>query len=282
MVKVEMNGKEFYIDGLIQKNLDLAKKAIKKDWDFVYIVDGIEGGGKSILAQTLAYYVSDGTFNIKDIVFTVDEFEEKVRGAERYSAIVWDEAFRGLASGAALSKVNKRVKEILMECRQKNLFIFVVMPNFWQLDKYVVLHRARGCFHVYTDRSLQRGFFRYYRGASLVFLYKNRAKYYLDHPDRYKTYFGRFTNEQIVPSDEYKQKKSVSFMSDAYAAEAEVEDKKHMVSEYWRRATIELMEIIKQKYGVNYRDQCRMVGLDTKIVEVTRPIYKKVQQQAPC
>lgn len=30
---VELNGIRMYIDGFLKKNLDLAKKIIKKDWD---------------------------------------------------------------------------------------------------------------------------------------------------------------------------------------------------------------------------------------------------------
>ena len=31
----------FYMDGYLKSNLDLLKKVIKKDWDMVFLIDGL-------------------------------------------------------------------------------------------------------------------------------------------------------------------------------------------------------------------------------------------------
>ena len=43
-----------YMDGFLKRNLDEAKRVIKKDWDMVFVIDGYEGSGKSVLAQHCA------------------------------------------------------------------------------------------------------------------------------------------------------------------------------------------------------------------------------------
>lgn len=81
----------FYIDGLLKKNLDLVKQQMRKDWDYVFVVDGIEGGGKSVFAQQVAYYVSDGDFNLSEVCFTPEEFKEAVLKSPKYNCVVFDE-----------------------------------------------------------------------------------------------------------------------------------------------------------------------------------------------
>jgi len=46
MVKVDINGRSIYYDGYLLNNLQTAKEVIQKDWDMVFIIDGIEGSGK--------------------------------------------------------------------------------------------------------------------------------------------------------------------------------------------------------------------------------------------
>jgi len=40
MVKVKVKDKEYYMDGILKKNLDNAKKIIRKDWDYVFVIEG--------------------------------------------------------------------------------------------------------------------------------------------------------------------------------------------------------------------------------------------------
>jgi len=48
MVVVNVAGKEFYLDGNLKKRLDTLKNIVyKKNWDGVFIVDGLERVGKS-------------------------------------------------------------------------------------------------------------------------------------------------------------------------------------------------------------------------------------------
>ena len=130
---IRVNGKRFYIDGYLRKNLDVCKKVIKKDWDMMLAVDGDEGGGKSVFAMQIAKYL-DEDFGIDQIAFTPEEFMKKVLAAKKYQAVIFDEAYSGLSSRGTMGRVNKMIVRMLAEIRQKNLFILIVLPSFFDLD----------------------------------------------------------------------------------------------------------------------------------------------------
>lgn len=208
MVMVKIGGKEISFDGYLKSNLDLAKEVIKKDWDFLFLVDGVEGSGKSTLAQQCAAYC-DPTLNLDRITFTPKEFKDAILKAKKYQSIVYDEAYGGLSSRAAMTRVNRALVKMLAEIRQRNLFIYVVIPSFFDLDKYVALWRSRALIHVYTGKRFERGRFTFYSMDRKKNLYMIGKKYY----SYYKpsaNFFGNFTSAYAVNEEEYRKKKTIS------------------------------------------------------------------------
>ena len=132
----------------------------KKDRDYVLIVDGEEGGGKSTIACQIAYCV-DPTFEQSRMCLTPDEFVNAIIHAKPGQAVVFDEAFTGLASRHALGKINKLLVELMMEMRKKNLFVLICIPSIFYLEKYVALHRARGLIHTYFSNGKPGQYFVY-------------------------------------------------------------------------------------------------------------------------
>src|SRR3990167_2215901 len=167
----------YYYDGLLAKRLDRYKKAIIKNWDFVFVIDGAERAGKSIFAQQIAQYLTNGNFTIDKLTFTADDFIKTATASKKGDCVIWDEAFRGLAGRSTMSDVNKLITGFLMECGQKNLYIILVLPSFWDLDRYALLHRCRGVFHIHTDANLNRGFFKFYTRDSVRFMLVNHRKF---------------------------------------------------------------------------------------------------------
>lgn len=196
--------KKIYYDGYLKENLDIMKNAIKKDWDMVTIIDGEEGVGKSVLTQQCAYYL-DPTINLSRICFTPSEFKEAILKAEKYQAVIFDEAYTGLSSRAATSRINKTLVSLLAEIRQKNLFIFIVMPTFFELDRYAALWRSRLLLHTYKGKGFQRGFFSFYNSEKKSELYMKGKKLY-----QYwvkPNFIGRFCKGYVVDEQEYRKKK---------------------------------------------------------------------------
>lgn len=208
MVAVENTvGKQFYMDGHLSEQLDSIKKKVLKDDDRVFVVDGGEGSGKSVFTMQLAAKV-DPNFCLERVAFTPEEFIKIVKGANKYEAVVFDEAFTGLASRASLSRVNNLIVSLMMEMRQKNLFVFIVMPSIFFLERYVVLFRANGLFHVYTSKG-ERGRWMYFNRSSLKTLYLYGKKFF-----SYKfpkaNFRGRFYEQYVVDEAGYRLMKKKS------------------------------------------------------------------------
>jgi len=210
-IELEKGSREgLYVDGIHKKNLDVAKGIIKKDWDMVFVYDGMEGSGKSVKCMQDAFYC-DPTLTVDRITFNPEDFEEAIMKASKYQAVVLDEAYGGLSSRGAMSSVNKKIVQMLTVIREKNLFVFIVLPSFFDLDKYAAIWRSRALIHVYTGDKFTRGFFKFFNTDRKKTLYiegKKSYNYFASKPN----YIGRFTN--IYPVDEaaYRKKKTETSM----------------------------------------------------------------------
>jgi hypothetical protein len=228
----ERTPQEYYLDGYIKGVYDTAKSVITKDWDMVFLVDGGEGMGKSVAAQQGATYC-DPTFTIERIAFTPKEFREAVLKAKPYQAVIYDEAYTGLSSRSTMGVINRALVSMLAEIRQKNLFIFVVMPTFFDLDKYVALWRSRGLFHIYTGEDFQRGFIAFYNIDKKKDLYIQGKKFYNYHTPR-PNFVARFTNHYTVDKEAYKLKKLHS-LTEREKKSADEDLARQVEEELWTR-----------------------------------------------
>lgn len=172
------NIEEFYIDPIVKKECDEIKKNVtQRDRDWVCVVDGEEGSGKSVLAMQLAKHLNPN-FSINDICFNSDQFIDRVKKAPKFQAIVMDEAFSSANTRACLSEVNRAMIGLATEMRQRNLYIIIVIPSFFDLDKYFALWRCRCLFHVVFEKDGGRGSYYIYPKSSKKFLYLYGKKTY--------------------------------------------------------------------------------------------------------
>jgi hypothetical protein len=211
---VKVTDKQFGMDGYLANNLEPLRDSVKKDWDVVICIDGGEGMGKSVLAQQVAYFL-DPTFTVERMTIGLKEFEEAIQKAKPHTAVVGDEMMRLLNSRSAMTNVNKRIVELLAECRQKNLYIILVMPSFFDMDKYGALWRTTALIHVYTGNEMKRGFFSFfdYDKKKRLYLHPQGKKYY-----NYKcvkpNFIGRFSNVYVIDEVGYRKKKADSLKRD--------------------------------------------------------------------
>lgn len=203
--------KEHWKDTYLMENLDTAKVIIKKDWDMLFIYDGNEGSGKSVMAMQDAYYC-DPTLTLDRVAFTPEEFKKAVLSADKYQAVIYDEAYTGLSSRATMSMINRTLVTMLAEIRQKNLFVFVVCPCFFDVDKYVALWRSRALIHVRTGEKFQRGFFSFYNVDRKKALFVNGKKYY-SYSQPKPNFVGTFPNFYPLDEEEYRKKKKTSLIN---------------------------------------------------------------------
>lgn len=203
---------EYYMDDKLYR--EIRRKVIprlkKKDEDYVLVVDGEEGAGKSTFAMQVAKAI-DPSFDLSKVCFTPDEFHSTIISATKGQVVVFDEAFRGLSSRGTLSAVNKMLVEMMMEIRQKNLCILIVLPTYFLLEKYVALWRAKGLFHVFRSHG-RRGYWRYYNRKQKKILYLRGKK---DYGYGYvKSGFkGRFYAYYTIDEEKYREKKKQALVT---------------------------------------------------------------------
>jgi len=194
--------KPLYMDGGLYEQLTtkVMPSVQKKDWDWFVVIDGMEGAGKSVLGFQIAK-VLDPDFTHEQIAYNANEFIALVIKAKKHQCIVFDEAFTGLSSRTSLSEINNLLVSLMMEMRQKNLFIILIMPSFFMLDKYCVLHRAKGLFNVYM-RNGKRGFWNFYNKNRMKYLYLKGKKFY-EYNSTKPIIFGRFQDQYMINKGEY-------------------------------------------------------------------------------
>lgn len=197
----------FYMDDFLSRQLDKACKIVgEKDEDRVWLVDGRERAGKSVFAMQLAAKL-DPNFDLSRVVYSSQAFKRAVLNARKGQAIIFDEAFKGLSSKGALSKINKLLTSLMMEMGQMNLFVFIVLPTFFELQRYVAVHRSQGLFHVYKKNG-KRGFWKYYNQNQKLNLYMRSSYYRYEGKGLPVPYCrGRFFDQYVVDEVEYRRVK---------------------------------------------------------------------------
>jgi adenylate kinase family enzyme len=197
-----------YYDGYLHDNMILVReKVMKKDFDFMCIVDGFSGTGKSTLTMQLAYLV-DPTFSIDRVCFRGEEFMNAVINAKKYQAIMLDEAYASLSSGDATTKMQKFLLKMLAEIRQKNLMIFFCCPSYFELNKNLAIFRSKLLIHVHVGKNMERGFFKLYTSKWKKIMYLLGRKTY-DYTRGGHPSVGRFGKAvpPTIDDDAYRKKK---------------------------------------------------------------------------
>jgi len=174
----------FYMDGYLKANLDnFFIKAVKKKFDGVLLITGIEGAAKSTNAFSIAKYLdpsfpgkplNDGTTRrtCERIVFTGQQFMQAIDNAKKQQAIVLDEAILAFMAQDAGSEIQKLLIKKMVTIRKLNLYILIVLPSIFLLRKYMAIFRTRALIHFYTPDGLTRGF-------GKVYSYETKRKLYI-------------------------------------------------------------------------------------------------------
>lgn len=202
----------YYIEDWLKEEIDTnVKPALaKKDKDFLICIDGNEGAGKSIFGFQVGKYI-DPTLTLKRVVFNAEDFRQAIFKAKKGEVVIYDEAFTGLSSRASLSGVNRALVSLMMQMRQKNLCVILVLPTFFLLDKYAALFRARVLFHVYENKG-RRGYFRCYgrKLKKLLYLYGKKDYSYPRniHTKRKGHFYGVFALGDAKEEELYRKAKA--------------------------------------------------------------------------
>lgn len=182
-MKVKFNGEKWieleknsiegvYIDGFLKKKLDNIRTLIARNWDALVIIDGKEGSGKSTLGQTIGYYLTDTELTVNNFCAGANDAIEKLRDMPDKSLLIIDEGSLLFSSREALRAEQIQIIKILNVIRQKNMILIIIAPSFFDLNKYISVHRSRFLLHVYTGSDLKRGRVAYFGEKKKAKLYE--------------------------------------------------------------------------------------------------------------
>lgn len=224
-IPLKPNGEPYKIlDAKLRFELDKQKVQVQKyGWDYVAVVAGLPGSGKSTLARGLAKFC-DPSFDIDRIVFTAQDFIDATTTAEPYSAIVYDECFEGMNTKATLGPEFQKIINHLQLIRKKNLFIFLCLPNFFDLSKGIAVFRSEHLFLTYSSNEGKRGYvLAFGRNAKRKLYVEGRQ--YMNYNAIQANFRCRFTrNNWIIDEDLYEKKKDT--VLEQYAKKLDEKTKK--------------------------------------------------------
>lgn len=189
--------------------LDRVKLDLHKDRDIAVIVFGGVGSGKSTLGRLMCRYVADEKFHPRThMVRDVNDIARVMRKAKKYEGIVFDEGSGIFGSADTNTKKTKYAQLVLDVCRQKNLFLVIIAPQFHRLTAPVALDRTTFAVRTFFSKGTnERGEFCFYGTKSKAILYewakKNHGKINIP---RLKKWYGSF-GEDTLFDEEYRKVK---------------------------------------------------------------------------
>lgn len=203
-----------YIDGTLDENIKILAKNIVNDLTYLGVCCSSTfevGAGKSNFMQHIAerytelvneYHGTDLEFTKENIIFKPLDLIERAFKVPKYSCLIldeWDDAHYWSALGISL-------RQFFRKCRQLNLFVIIIIPNFFQLPMGYAISRSLFLIDVRFEGEFERGYFKFYNFERKKRLYidgKKKQDYDVISPN----FYGRFTKGYVIPEEEYKRMK---------------------------------------------------------------------------
>lgn len=216
-----------YIDGYLYNTLKDLADVIVDDMTFLGIIfsSTLEvGTGKSVLGTQIEEvwaelikqkHKIDIPVTTHNIVWRPKLLIERAFDVPKYSPILLDE----WEDASYWSQLGMSLRQFFRKCRQLNLFMIIIIPNFFQLPLQYAISRSVFAIDVRFEGKFKRGFFSFYgfeAKKKLYILGKKFHNYRAAQPD----FVGRFTDGYGVPEEEYRAAK----LEDLKAQEAEDPD----------------------------------------------------------
>lgn len=208
-------GDGYGMDGYLQDNVDVLANNIHRDMQFVGLIsgDGTVRNGKSAIGQQVGFYYSSQVskkhnievpFTTNNIVFKADDLIARAFELPKYSCIILDEGDD--LTEHHFSKLSKKLKKFFRKCGQLNLFIILILPDFFELPMGYAITRSNFLINVKFAGEFERGFFDYFGPKNKKYLYL-KCKRYKDYQGQSSDFSGRFVNLYTVDEDAYRKMK---------------------------------------------------------------------------
>lgn len=165
------------IDRLLYAKLMNIKKIQRNGWDCCFIICGPERSGKSTLGITCGWILADGTLTMDNIAADTTDAISKLESLPDESVLIIDEGSLMFSSKDSMKREQRQLIKILNIIGQKRMILIICLPDFFDLNKYIV-HRARFLLRTYTDKRLNRGRYMYWGDKKKNILFEYGKKHF--------------------------------------------------------------------------------------------------------
>jgi hypothetical protein len=258
-----------YIDAWLYQNLEMLADRIIDDMTFMSIIfsSTLEvGSGKSVLATQIGEaweeiikkkHNIDLGYNVDNIVWRPKDLIEKAFKVPKYSYLLLDE----WEDATYWSELGMTLRKFFRKCRQLNLFIMCIIPNWFQLPLNYATSRSIFAIDVKFTDKLERGNFSFYNFPSKRALYvlgKKSHNYWASKP----TFNGTFPDGYGVDEIEYRKRKLEDM--EKYDREEPTKLNKQQLEKKIKSKV--LMELIKMFPKLTLKDYGKILNVSYRTV----------------
>lgn len=210
-----------YIDDKLYSNLQILARKITDNQNWVGVISSstLENGtGKSVLASQIMeayfdlvnqYHGTKIDISMQNVVFKPQELIERAFKVPRYSGIILDE----WEDAHYWSELGITLRQFFRKCRQLNLFIILIIPNFFQLPINYAISRSVFFIDVRFEGEFERGHFRFYSFDKKKDLYV-KGKKTMDYGVVNYDFRGTFGDGYAYNKEEYDKAKLRDMIDD--------------------------------------------------------------------
>ena len=203
-----------YIDGYLYENMRVYAKAIVNDMTFLGFISSSTlevGTGKSCFVQQIGEawesllweeHKIKRPLQLESIVFKPEDLMDTSKKLPPYSIIILDE----WEDSHYWSKLGITLRQFFRKCRQLNLFMICIIPNFFELPRGYAVSRSAFFIDICFRDNFERGLFKFYGFPTKKKLY-HKGKKEMDYGVVKPDFMGDFGDGYVVGREEYLEKK---------------------------------------------------------------------------
>ena len=255
-----------YINEYLYENLTILAKAIVEDNTFLAVIysSTLEvGTGKSVFGTQIGEAWSDimkkthnidVPFTMNNVVFRPKDLIERAFKVPRYSCILLDE----WEDATYWSELGMTLRQFFRKCRQLNLFMIVIIPNWFQMPMSYAISRSIFAIDVRFENGFERGYFYFYDFEKKRELYV-KGKREHNYRAAHHVFAGRFINGYGVNEEEYRRIKledTMSYEEGGKKEPKEIEVKSKIAIAFHKKfpeiSVLELGEVFGWKKSMTY------------------------------
>lgn len=268
-VWTKIKGKEvwFKIHTWLKSNLDIMMSKTSKDFNFNILIsgDGKTRTGKTTFGLQIASYVDkDFPDNWRNqVVYDWEDLEKISDTLKPGQALVYDEARKVLNSTRSMTKYCQNLLDFISEIGDKNLFLIIILPDFFDLPKPLALVQSHILINVYW-RKFTRGFFGFFNDRKKTNLYikgKQWRNYHAEKP----SFDGTFTKFFPIDMEEYKKHKHSNLKR--IRSKKKKRTKSARTQEYLKIVKI-LIDHIKKEEGKTQKEIADITGKSQQTISL--------------